>query len=48
MIGLSLLLLLLVFRSLVVPLKAAAGFLLSIAATSAPWSASSNWATWAT
>ncbi|MFD9508643.1 MMPL family transporter [Streptomyces mirabilis] len=32
-IGLSLLLLLLVFRSLVVPLKAAAGFLLSIAAT---------------
>ncbi|MFG2361389.1 MMPL family transporter [Streptomyces mirabilis] len=32
-IGLSLLLLLLVFRSLVVPLKAAAGYLLSIAAT---------------
>ncbi|MCC9308450.1 MMPL family transporter [Kitasatospora sp. RB6PN24] len=32
-VGLSLLLLLLVFRSLVVPLKAAAGFLLSIAAT---------------
>ncbi|WP_328511085.1 MMPL family transporter [Streptomyces mirabilis] len=32
-IGLSLLLLLLVFRSLVVPLKAAAGFVLSIAAT---------------
>jgi len=32
-VGLSLLLLLLVFRSIVVPLKAAAGFLLSIAAT---------------
>ncbi|GAA1950480.1 MMPL family transporter [Kitasatospora viridis] len=32
-VGLSLLLLLLVFRSLVVPLKAAAGFVLSIAAT---------------
>ncbi|MGC0313754.1 MMPL family transporter [Kitasatospora acidiphila] len=32
-VGLSLLLLLLVFRSLVVPLKAAVGFLLSIAAT---------------
>ncbi|MBF9068949.1 MMPL family transporter [Streptacidiphilus fuscans] len=32
-VGLSLLLLLLVFRSLVVPLKAAAGFLLSIGAT---------------
>lgn len=47
-IGLSLLLLLLVFRSLVVPLKAAAGFLFSIAATSARWSASSNWATSAT
>ncbi|MCX4745710.1 MMPL family transporter [Kitasatospora sp. NBC_01287] len=32
-VGLSLLLLLLVFRSLVVPVKAAAGFLLSVAAT---------------
>ncbi len=39
-----LLLLLLVFRSILVPLRAALGFLLSVSAALARWSRCSNWA----
>ena len=47
-VGLALLLLMVVFRSVLVPIKAAAGFLLSIAARWAPWSGCSRTATWPT
>ena len=41
-VGLALMLLMVVFRSILVPIKAAAGFLLSIAASLGSWSGSSR------